>query len=346
MTIVRTYDHVVVGAGVMGAATAMNLARTGKKVLLVERFHIGHDRGSSHGHSRIFRLSYREVRYVRMAQEARELWHALEQDAGDRVLHVSGGLDAGEGIEQNAAALTECDAPFEIVDAYDARTRWPLALETGESVLWQPDAGIVLADLAVGTFVGQAVRAGAEVQEGLEIASLEPSEDRVRLRAGNVLIEAGTAVVTAGAWVTKLLGPVGLAPDVRPTRESVAFFRVVGGVPPPFVEWGSPAVYALPSPGQGIKAGQHIAGPEIDPDETGDVDPASLAKVGEWVRRRFPGADPVWHRAETCLYTNTPDEHFVLERHGRIVVGSPCSGHGFKFAPLIGKRLTELAESS
>lgn len=173
----RTYEHVVVGAGVMGAATAMNLARAGKKVLLVERFHVGHDRGSSHGRSRIFRLSYRDAEYVRMAQEARELWRALEHDAGEMLLHVSGGLDAGEGVEQNAAALAECDAPFEIVDAYDARTRWPLAFETGESVLWQPDAGVVLTDLAVGTFVGQAVRAGAEVQEGLEIASLEPSED-------------------------------------------------------------------------------------------------------------------------------------------------------------------------
>ena len=345
MTLVRTYDFVVIGAGVMGAVTAMNLARTGKKVLLVERFQIGHNRGSSHGRSRIFRFSYRDEVYVRMAQESRELWRALEADSGETILHVTGGLDAGEGIEDNATALQACGATFELVDAYDARGRWPVELETGESVLWQPDAGVLLADLAVQTFVGQAVKAGASIQEGLGVDSIEETDLAVRLRAGSMVIEAGVAIVTAGGWVKDLLGPLGLAPDVKVTRESVAYFRVVGEAPPPMVEWGDPSVYALPSPGQGLKAGRHIAGPEVDPNETGDVDLHSLEVVGEWIQRRFPGVDPVAHHSETCIYTNTDDEHFILERHGRIVVGSPCSGHGFKFAPLIGKRLATLAEA-
>ena len=345
MTLVRSYDFVVIGAGVMGAATAMNLARSGKRVLLVEQFQVGHDRGSSHGHSRIFRFSYRDAAYVRMAQESLGLWRALEADSGERILHVTGGLDAGQGIEQNAAALVECGAAHELVDAYDARRRWPVGFETGEMVLWQPDAGVLLADLAVQTFVSQAVRAGAAVQEGLRVDSIETQETKVRLHAGNAIVDAGVVVVTAGGWVQKLLAPHGRAPDVRVTRESVAYFRVIGRTPPPFVEWGSPSIYSLPSSGQDIKAGRHIAGPEIDPDQPGDVDPGSLEAVGEWVQRRFPGADPVWHHAETCLYTNTPDEHFVLERDDRIVIGSPCSGHGFKFAPLIGRKLAELAGS-
>ena len=344
MTLVRTYDYVVVGAGVMGAATAMNLARTGKKVLLAERFHIGHDRGSSHGHSRIFRYSYRDETYVRMAQEARALWRALETDSGEHLLHVTGGLDAGEGIEENASALGACGADFELVDAYDARGRWPVQLETGEAVLWQPDAGVIAADLAVGTFVSRAVRAGADVQEGLHIQSLEVGDEQVRVHAGNVVIDCGVVVVTAGGWVARLLGPLGIAPDVKVTRETVTYHRVLAEMPPPLVEWGDPTIYALPSGGQDVKAGRHIAGPEADPEDQGDVDRHSLEMVGEWIQRRFPGVDPVAHRAETCLYTNTPDEHFVLERNGRVVVGSPCSGHGFKFAPLIGKRLAMLAE--
>ena len=345
MTLVRTYDYVVIGAGVMGAATAMNLARTGKKVLLAERFQIGHNRGSSHGRSRIFRFSYRDATYVRMAQEARDMWRALETDSGEKILHVTGGLDAGAGIEENAAALQACDAPYELVDAYDARGRWPVELETGESVLWQPDAGVLLADLAIQTFVTQAVKAGASIQEGLGVGSIEETDRSVRLNAGNMIIEAGVVIVTAGGWVKELLTPLGIAPNVKVTRESIAYFRTIGEAPPPMVEWGEPTIYALPSPGQGLKAGRHIAGPEVDADEHGEVDLHSLELVGEWIQRRFQGVDPIAHHAETCIYTNTPDEHFILERHGRIVVGSPCSGHGFKFAPLIGERLARLAAS-
>ena len=107
--------------------------------------------------------------------------------------------------------------------------------------------------------------------------------------------------------------------------------------------WEHPAIYALNAPGEGLKAGEHIAGEAASPDEAGAPDEESVARVSEWVRRWWPGADPHPHRSETCFYTNTPDEHFVLERKGRIVVGSPCSGHGFKFAPLIGERLADLA---
>jgi sarcosine oxidase len=279
-----------------------------------------------------------------MAQEARELWRALERDSGERILQVTGGLDIGEGIDLNASALDECEVAYEMLDAYDARGRWPVEFETGETVLWQADTGVLLADLAVQTFVSQAVRAGAEVQEGVRVERLEPLDNGVRLHSGHFILEGGTVVVTAGGWVTKLLEPLGLAPDVRVTRESVAYFRLMGQMPPPFVEWGHPTDYALPSGGQEIKAAQHIAGAEVDPDDPGEVDPASLQKVGAWVQRRFPAADPVWHHSHTCLYTNTDDEHFILERKDDIVIGSPCSGHGFKFAPLVGKRLAALAE--
>jgi sarcosine oxidase len=109
------------------------------------------------------------------------------------------------------------------------------------------------------------------------------------------------------------------------------------------VDWGDPSIYGLPSPGQGIKVGEHIAGPTTDPEDEVGPDPAAVERLDAWVAERYPGAEATAHYAETCIYTNTPDEHFVLEHHGRIVVGSPCSGHGFKFAPLIGRRLAALA---
>jgi sarcosine oxidase len=126
----------------------------------------------------------------------------------------------------------------------------------------------------------------------------------------------------------------------------VAFFKIPGeAVPPVVVEWTDPPLYCLFSFEQGLKAAEHHAGPVTDPDREGEVSEASLSRLAEWVRSRFPEAEGEPHHAETCIYTNTPDERFILERRGPVVIGSPCSGHGFKFAPWVGRRLAELAEA-
>ncbi|MDQ4065455.1 MAG: FAD-dependent oxidoreductase, partial [Actinomycetota bacterium] len=168
------------------------------------------------------------------------------------------------------------------------------------------------------------------------------AEGRVNTEARTEEVDA--IVVTAGGWAQKLLARAGIELDVKPTRETVAYFQMAG-VPPTYVDWGDPSVYALADPGHGIKVGEHIAGPRTDADEEGAPNLESVERLSAWVTERFPTADPQpWH-AETCIYTNTPDEHFVLQRHGSIVVGSPCSGHGFKFAPLIGERLADLVDA-
>jgi sarcosine oxidase len=137
---------------------------------------------------------------------------------------------------------------------------------------------------------------------------------------------------------------VGVKLPVVVTRETVAYFAHEQEMPLPIlVDRGSPFVYSLPDPGHGIKAGGHHTGPPTDPNEPGKVDPGMVDLLSAWVGRHYPGADAHPHHAETCLYTNTADESFILERHGPVVVGSPCSGHGFKFAPLIGERLARLA---
>jgi sarcosine oxidase len=136
---------------------------------------------------------------------------------------------------------------------------------------------------------------------------------------------------------------MGITVSLRPTRETVGYFHIPAGDIPTFVEWGDPTIYALPSSGQGIKVGEHIAGPVADPDEDQPVSKESLERLQAWIASRFPDAEPEQHFSETCFYTNTEDESFVLERRGDIVIGSPCSGHGFKFAPLIGERLADLA---
>jgi sarcosine oxidase len=165
----------------------------------------------------------------------------------------------------------------------------------------------------------------------------------VEVRTEEGTFTARSAVVTAGGWARDLLASAGIDLPVWVTRETVAYFELERK-PPTLVDWGDPTVYALFSPGHGLKAGRHIAGPEVDPDGEGSPDPESVDVVGEWVARHYPQAAPV-HHSETCLYTNTDDQRFILERHGNVVVGSPCSGHGFKFAPLIGERLADLAQS-
>jgi glycine/D-amino acid oxidase-like deaminating enzyme len=199
---------------------------------------------------------------------------------------------------------------------------------------------VIAADAAVAAFVASARAAGAEVREGARVSGLEQGA----VVLGDERIEAGNVVVTAGGWARDLLATAGIDLPVRPTRETVSYFALDDDVPT-LCDWGHPTVYALPSPGHGLKAGEHIAGPTTDPDEEGTINEESIARVATWVRERFPNADPTPSHSETCIYTNTEDEHFILERHDNIVVGSACSGHGFKFAPLIGKRLAGLARA-
>lgn len=338
-------EIVVVGAGVMGASTAYALARLGFRVRVLEQFAVGHKRGSSHGASRIFRLSYPLPEYVALAQRSLPLWRALEAETGHTLLTTTGGLDTGKDLDQHVAALTEHGVSFEMIDGAEATRRWPLmSLASDAPVLYQADAGIVAADKAVAAFVQGARAAGARVDEGVRVEAIEPVDAGVLVRTAAEAIAADAVVVTAGAWARGLLATAGIELPTRPTRETVAYFRFPdGALPPALVDWGSPSIYALASPGQGLKAGEHIAGPTTDPDLEGVPDEEAVARLETWIAERFPGVDPVAHSPETCLYTNTPDEDFVLDRRGPVVIGSPCSGHGFKFAPLIGRRLASLA---
>jgi sarcosine oxidase len=331
----------------MGAATGRALARRGGyRVVLLDQFGIGHRRGSSHGASRIFRFSYHDPVYVRMAMEALPLWRELETELGAELLTATGGLDVGGRLDAHAAALTECGAAFELLDGAEVTARWPgLSVAREEKVLFQPDSGIVRADASVLSLMASATRHGAEVRAETPVRSLRHSNDRVEVDIGVATLGAEAVVVTAGAWARPLLSAAGIDLAVTPTRETVAYFGHDDPLSlPTLVDWSDPtALYVLASPGQGLKAGLHHAGPATDPDEEGSVDAATVARLAAGVRERYLRAAPEPHRAETCIYTNTTDESFVLERHGRIVVGSACSGHGFKFAPLVGERLADLA---
>ena len=321
-------EVVVVGAGVMGLAAARALAQAGRDVVICEQFELGHERGSSHGSSRIVRLSYPEERWVRLAQESFPLWRELEAECGRRLLDLHGTLDLGDWAP-NRDALAACGAPYEVLDAAEIERRFPVRADPGSRGLFQADGGIVFADAAV-----QALAAGLEIRERHRVETVAESGDGVT--AGG--LSARAAVITAGAWAPKLAGV-----DATPTVETVSYFEL--GEPVPSVidtTTGFRSGYALLSPGGSLKAGLHQTGRPANPDEANLPDRELAARTAAWVERRFGLAEPAT-RLETCLYTIREHDEFLLERRGRIVVGSACSGHGFKFAPVVGRRLAALA---
>lgn len=355
----RDADIVVIGAGVTGVATARALAQSGRGVLLLEQFALGHDRGSSHGASRIFRLSYPDAHYVRLAQGALEGWRELEAECGETLIVRTGGLDFGATAADNARALASCGVRFEMLAGAAVSTRWPLAATPDELALFQPDGGTLLADRAVEVLAAAAAAAGAELVEGARVISLEQGRGAVIVTTESDEIRSRAVVVAAGAWAQELLAPLGIELPVIPTQETVVYLPLPGAIELPSVTDDAvpdaaahglrrPGLinYAVPAPGRGLKAGLHHAGPVADPNEKGEPDEAVVRWVSSWVERRFPGADQAPVGAETCLYTNTADESFVLERHGRVVIASACSGHGFKFAPALGHTLAALARDA
>jgi sarcosine oxidase len=299
--------------------------------VLFEQFRVGHTSGSSHGRSRIVRLAYPELEFVQLAKESFAGWRELERERGEELLELNGLLElVAHAVQSSRDALEAAGAEYELLDDSETRRRWPIGVPDGWKPLFQPEAGIVRADAALRAFVESAVANGARLQEDTRVESVEE-------------VEADRVVVTAGPWVTRLV------PDlpVRTTRETVAYFRREGGPLPSIVqldpETRGHAMYSLHDPVHGVKAGVHHAGAAVDPDEPGGPDPALVTQIAEWVARTYPDADPEPVDAETCMYTTTADEHFILERRGKVVIGSACSGHGFKFAPAIGQKLARLA---
>jgi sarcosine oxidase len=317
----------VVGAGVMGCATAWALAERGADVTLYEQFGPQHTRGSSHGRTRIFRLAYPERYWVELAEEALAGWRDLEQRAGRPALALYGLVELCTRVDVTSSdVLTARRIEHRLLTRDELRAH-RVELPEGWVALWQPDGGVVLADDARRAFLDTA---RPEWQTLHRVESLDD-------------LEAEVVVVTAGAWITKLVPDLPLTV----TRETVAYYARSGAPMPSVVELNDEtrhhAMYALHDPKYGMKAGAHRGGHVADPDVEEPADPALVERISDWVRERFPDVDPSPVATESCLYTSTEDESFVLERRGRLVVGSACSGHGFKFAPAVGRRLADLA---
>ena len=343
----QVVDHLVVGGGVMGSAAAWQLARRGRDVVLLERFAPGHVNGASHGASRIYRQTYDRPEYLDLAAEALELWQSF-----DGVLTLTGGVSHGSSSPGVLDAFVARGIPHELLTPDAAHERWPGLRFEGTVLHETRTAGRVHADRAVAALQSAAAHLGADVRHGVQVLSLTVAGDGVLVETSAGPFRAHSVVLAAGAWTSALLGSA--APPLVVTQEQPAHFAVRSGTPddwPSFTHrplgdhpWPS-GTYGLGTPGEGIKVGFHAVGPVTDPDHrTFTAEPAQLALLQEYAAQWLPGVDPSAPAPISCTYTTTPDHDFVLDRRGRVVVAAGFSGHGFKFAPAIGRVLADLAE--
>lgn len=357
----EAFDVAVVGGGAMGLSALDALSRRGFRSALVERFGLGHREGSSHGDGRIFRFTYPEPVYLEMARLAAAGWRSLEGRSGESLLHLTGNWDCASvghpELEALAQNLARAGLPYQRLSAEASNALFPqLRLPAGSEALFQADGGVVLADRALAALARVCEEQGAAFYVEDPVVSLETDDAGVELRtASGRRLRAGRVVLAAGAWSRELLAGLGLVLPLRITREQVAYFAVRGGqdhrlgAMPTFIDYhGEKAFYGLPQIAvPGVKVGWHHAGVPIErPGGTGETDAANLEAVMGFVRERLPHLEPEPFETATCLYTTTPDKHFLLGRlpgSERVVVAGGFSGHGFKFAPAVGEIVCALA---
>jgi sarcosine oxidase len=345
----RHVNVAVAGLGLSGSATALTAVRRGHSVAGFDAYEAGHRRGSSHGHSRIFRRAYLDPLYVELTGRAGRLWDRLEADTGQTLLDRVGGVDHGPGREPErmTALLQEHGVAAELLDRADAARRWPGIRFTGP-VMRDPEGGVIDPEAAMAAMVRLAVAAGAKVTYGTPISDLRPGDDGVRFRAGGETWHARTLVVAAGSWVGPLLDGLVPLPQLTVTQQHVFYFAPREPSAWPTIVHGSSEesleMYALPE-GPLFKVGEHMNGTVTTADTRDYAVPTEAReRVLAYVREWLPGLDPEPRSETTCLYTWAPGEDFILDRQGPIVVCSPCSGHGAKFAPLIGELVTDLVD--
>ena len=333
----------------MGAASAWCLARRGRSVAMLEQFEPAHARGSSHGGSRIYRLGYPDPFWIELARAARDGWRELEADTGTELLVETGSVDHGDpgSVRVIEEALAAARVPFETLEPSEAERRWP-GMRFDGAVCHQPDGGRLAARLALRTLTEQFERLGGVTRWSTPARGLEPTGERVRIVTDDETYDAAVVLVAVGAWVEPLLSPHVTLPPLVVTQESAFHFAPREPLPwPSFIHHGEIFQYGLETPGEGVKVAEHHTGPEVTAASRDFVvDAVARRRVVRFVETWLPGLAPSPVSEVTCLYSSTATEDFVLDRVGPIVVVSPCSGHGFKFAPIIGRMAADLADGA
>lgn len=369
----ETFDCIVLGVGGFGSGALYHLARRGARVLGIEQFSVAHDRGSSHGETRIIRKAYFEhPDYVPLLHRAYDLWQNLERETQAKLLHQVGLFIAGrpdcESVAGTLLAARLHHLPVEQMAPAAARLRFPgYQFPDDFSIVFEPDAGYLAVEDCVAAHVAAAIGAQAQVRTGETVVSWESDGKRVLVRTDRGTYSAASLIITAGPWAAQVLAQAerDASPDgpgavdwrslLSVVRKPVFWFADDGkfdaasGTPTFFYETPEGQFYGFPRiDGRSIKVAEHTLGdPVADPLSVDrDQHPGDLSRVADFLREFLPGIEPFPVRHSVCMYTRTPDCHFCIDRHpefANVAIGAGFSGHGFKFTSVLGEALAELA---
>ena len=354
------FDTIVVGVGGMGSATCYQLANRGQRVLGLEQFDIPHTQGSSHGYTRIIRLAYYEdPAYVPLLRRAYELWAEIESEAGEQLFHRTGSVDVGTETSQvfsgSLASCIEHQIPHEVLAGTELNRRFPgYQVPDDYRALYQPDGGFLLPERATIAFVEAAQRLGAVVHAREKVLEWEPVGEGVRVKTDRSVYEAGALVFTAGAWNGSLLPE--LVKLAVPERQVLAWLQphqpelfTPERFPVFNMQVDGERYYGFPVFGvPGFKFGKYRHLYEQGPPESFDWEPnaADEAVLREYAAEMFPSGNGPTMSLKTCMFTNSPDDHFIIDllpETPQVSVAAGFSGHGYKFASVIGEIMADLA---
>ncbi len=355
-----TYDAIVLGTGGIGSAALYELARRGVRAVGVDRFHPPHDRGSTHGHTRVIRQAYFEhSNYVPLLFESYRLWHELEQQTGRRLYHQIGLVEVGppDGIVVPGVlrAAAEHHLPVERLSAAEVTDCWPgLRVTEKLHAVFEPHAGYLLVEDCVQAHLNAAQAAGAELLTDTQVFDWQANNQEVRVRTNRGELVAKRLIITAGAWASQLLAELNVNLAVR--RKSLFWFQsdgpdydVAGGLPVFLFELPAGVFYGFPKLDErGVKVAEHTGGHVVDDPLNVDreIDPDEQQRVTNFLAAHLPRVSHRVANHAVCLYTMSPDEHFIVDRHpdhAGVVFAAGLSGHGFKFAPVLGAALADIA---
>jgi sarcosine oxidase len=357
----ESYDIIIVGLGANGSSALYYLSRTGKKVLGIDRFHPPHSKGSSHGESRIIRQAYHEnPLYVPLVKAAYPLWQELALTAGKPLFIKTGGLLLGDdaaAVVKGAKGSAEAHGiPYEWLDAKAIQKRFPAFRPTPDTVgVLEKEAGILFPEACITAFLQAAAQNGAGIHPYEQVLRITPTQYGVQVTTNKSTYRAEKAIVSAGAWLGELMPELQLPLTVN--RQVLFWFDNAnpnwhGYFQPanmPIFIWEylrGKIFYGFPDLGRGTKLAWHHGGRAIDPDQLkNDATEQEIAEIKALAAAHMT-IDPIFKNSAVCMYTNTPDEDFIIDLHPdhpNIIIASPCSGHGFKFSSLTGKLLGDLA---
>lgn len=356
------FDVVAVGAGAMGSATAYYLAKSGKKVLLLEQFGFLHNKGSSHGESRIIRRAYPEKHFAELMPHAFDLWHEIEKEIGEPIIQTTGGLDFGNkgNPELNSVeeACKSIGINYEKLDSDELRKKFPiLKIPDNYFGIYQSEAGIINPNRAVSILQELARKNGAYLVDNSKVKSINTENEEIEVVTNQTKYTTNKLVITSGAWINSTLGLIDdkIQLDVEVWKMTIAYWKVLDpkNYTPPnfpiFINWQTKHYYGFPISERRdyIKIGPHFKSEIIENVENKDTEPnhnvADL--LTNYVDSRFKNIEPTPIDLQSCLYTMTTDENFIIDFHpnnSSIIIGAGFSGHGFKFTPLVGKMISQM----